>query len=47
MVQMKDQFLQAVKSNNVLLVIGETGSGKTTQMTQYLEEAGYRIWSLT
>jgi hypothetical protein len=22
-------------------VIGETGSGKTTQMTQYLAEAGY------
>jgi HrpA-like RNA helicase len=25
----------------VLIVIGETGSGKTTQMTQYLAEAGY------
>ena len=23
------------------MVIGETGSGKTTQMTQYLAEAGY------
>ena len=24
-----------------MVVIGETGSGKTTQMTQYLAEAGY------
>ncbi|VDQ16781.1 unnamed protein product [Trichobilharzia regenti] len=24
-----------------MIVIGETGSGKTTQITQYLAEAGY------
>jgi HrpA-like RNA helicase len=34
-------FLQAVHDNQVLIVIGETGSGKTTQITQYLAEAGY------
>lgn len=28
-------------SVQVLVVIGETGSGKTTQMTQYLAESGY------
>ena len=33
--------LQAVHDNQVLVVIGETGSGKTTQITQYLAEAGY------
>mgnify|MGYP003874463857 CR=1 FL=1 len=27
--------------NQVLVVVGDTGSGKTTQMTQYLAEAGY------
>ena len=25
----------------MVIVVGETGSGKTTQMTQYLREAGY------
>ncbi|KAI6028093.1 hypothetical protein EDC04DRAFT_2899169 [Pisolithus marmoratus] len=25
----------------VLIIVGVTGSGKTTQMTQYLAEAGY------
>ena len=27
--------------NHILIVIGETGSGKTTQLTQYLHEDGY------
>jgi ATP-dependent RNA helicase DHX8/PRP22 len=30
-----------VNENQILVVIGETGSGKTTQMTQYLAESGY------
>jgi len=30
-----------VHDNQILIVIGETGSGKTTQITQYLAEAGY------
>ena len=33
-------FPQAVRDNQVLIVIGETGSGKTTQITQYLAEEG-------
>ena len=37
----KDQIIEAVANNQMLVVIGETGSGKTTQMTQYLAEAGY------
>ncbi|KAJ4770243.1 hypothetical protein LUZ62_054500 [Rhynchospora pubera] len=37
----KKELIQAVHDNQVLVVIGETGSGKTTQVTQYLAEAGY------
>uniref|UniRef100_A0A0B7B2H2 RNA helicase n=1 Tax=Arion vulgaris TaxID=1028688 RepID=A0A0B7B2H2_9EUPU len=39
--KLKDDLLKAVSDNQILIVIGETGSGKTTQMTQYLAEAGY------
>lgn len=38
---LKDALMQAIYDNQILIVIGETGSGKTTQMTQYLIEAGY------
>jgi pre-mRNA-splicing factor ATP-dependent RNA helicase DHX16 len=37
----RDEFLSAVKDNQVLVVVGETGSGKTTQLPQYLHEVGY------
>ncbi|GFZ21155.1 RNA helicase family protein [Actinidia rufa] len=30
-----------VRENQVVVVVGETGSGKTTQLTQYLHEDGY------
>lgn len=39
--QFRDALLEAVRTNQVLVVIGETGSGKTTQIPQYLAEAGY------
>jgi len=39
--KLRNELLQAIHDNQVLIVIGETGSGKTTQMTQYLAEAGY------
>jgi ATP-dependent RNA helicase DHX8/PRP22 len=37
----REELIAAVTANQVLVVIGETGSGKTTQMTQYLAEAGW------
>lgn len=37
----KKQLLDEVKAHNMLVVVGETGSGKSTQITQYLAEEGY------
>lgn len=39
--KLRGELLKAVAENQLLVVIGETGSGKTTQMTQYLAESGY------
>lgn len=39
--QYKDDLINSIRNNKILIVIGETGSGKTTQMTQYLYEAGF------
>ncbi|KAK9273961.1 hypothetical protein L1049_018773 [Liquidambar formosana] len=35
------ELLQVIRENQVIVVVGETGSGKTTQLTQYLHEDGY------
>ncbi|KAH9248171.1 hypothetical protein BASA81_014202 [Batrachochytrium salamandrivorans] len=37
----REQFLQAMENYQSLVIVGETGSGKTTQIPQYLAEAGY------
>ncbi|KZT08748.1 P-loop containing nucleoside triphosphate hydrolase protein [Laetiporus sulphureus 93-53] len=39
--KLRDPLLQAIREHQVLIVVGDTGSGKTTQMTQYLAEAGF------
>ncbi|KAF9624129.1 hypothetical protein IFM89_008067 [Coptis chinensis] len=37
----REELLQAIHEHQVIVIIGETGSGKTTQIPQYLHEAGY------
>lgn len=37
----REELLQAISDHQVLVIVGETGSGKTTQIPQYLHEAGY------
>ncbi|KAG8731488.1 Cyclin-dependent kinase catalytic subunit [Ceratobasidium sp. 414] len=37
----REQLLEAIGAHQVLIVVAETGSGKTTQLPQYLHEAGY------
>jgi len=39
--KLRDDLVKAVTDNQILIVIGETGSGKTTQITQYLAEVGF------
>jgi pre-mRNA-splicing factor ATP-dependent RNA helicase DHX15/PRP43 len=37
----REELLQKLKENRVIVLEGETGSGKTTQVPQFLVEAGY------
>ncbi|KAJ3820513.1 pre-mRNA splicing factor [Lentinula raphanica] len=37
----KEKLIDAVRDHQVLIVVAETGSGKTTQIPQYLHEAGF------
>lgn len=39
--QHRQPLLEAIEQYKVIIVIGETGSGKTTQLPQYLVESGY------
>ncbi|XP_038215388.1 ATP-dependent RNA helicase DHX8 [Zerene cesonia] len=38
--KLRDELIKAISDNQILIVIGETGSGKTTQITQYVAECG-------
>ncbi|GAO47607.1 hypothetical protein G7K_1807-t1 [Saitoella complicata NRRL Y-17804] len=37
----REELLNVIRDNQVVIVVGETGSGKTTQLTQFLHEDGY------
>ncbi|KIJ66187.1 hypothetical protein HYDPIDRAFT_86464 [Hydnomerulius pinastri MD-312] len=39
--KLREPLLQAISEHQVLIVVGDTGSGKTTQMVQYLAESGF------
>ncbi|KAJ2720098.1 DEAH-box ATP-dependent RNA helicase prp22 [Coemansia sp. Benny D115] len=39
--KLRDLFVEAVAKHQFLVVVGDTGSGKTTQLTQYLYEEGF------
>ena len=35
-----------IADNQVIVIVGETGSGKTTQLTQYMMEEGYTTFGI-
>lgn len=39
----KEEIIKAVKENNITIITAETGTGKSTQVPQYLLEAGYKV----
>lgn len=39
--QMEQEIVEAVHNHDVIILCGETGSGKSTQVPQFLYEAGY------
>lgn len=39
---MREELVAAVKNNQFLVIVGETGSGKTTQIVQYIYEEGLK-----
>ena len=42
----RDDLMRTIRENQVVVVIGETGSGKTTQLCQFLHEDGYTDYGL-
>lgn len=36
----REELCQIIRDNQIVVIVGETGSGKTTQLTQFLAEEG-------
>ncbi|KAF8060913.1 P-loop containing nucleoside triphosphate hydrolase protein, partial [Lyophyllum atratum] len=42
----REELMKVLRENQVVIVVGETGSGKTTQLAQFLYEDGYCSFGL-
>jgi pre-mRNA-splicing factor ATP-dependent RNA helicase DHX38/PRP16 len=42
----RDQLVNIIRENRIVIIVGETGSGKTTQLTQFLYEEGYSSYGI-
>ncbi|CDS41401.1 pre mRNA splicing factor ATP dependent RNA [Echinococcus multilocularis] len=42
----RSALLRLIKEHQIVVIVGETGSGKTTQLTQYLHEDGYTHYGM-
>ena len=45
--QHREEIIKAVRENPVVICIGDTGSGKSTQIPQFLYHAGYERIGIT
>ncbi|KAN0061919.1 Pre-mRNA-splicing factor ATP-dependent RNA helicase PRP16 [Thecaphora frezii] len=42
----REDLMKMIRENQVVIVVGETGSGKTTQVAQFLHEDGYTKYGM-
>lgn len=40
--QYKEEIIETIKNEKVVIIAGDTGCGKSTQIPQYLYEAGFQ-----
>ena len=39
--QARNDFIDMIHKSQTTILVGETGSGKTTQIAQFIQDAGY------